>query len=122
MSIPEETLQRSPKHKHTIDTQSARVYETSEEKKMRKTKLTPELRHSAYLAFQNIRQRCTNRNNKDFDGYGGRGVECALLQEEFAEVYYRTDCCELTFHSRVGPRSTDASLHCKLGEEFVSLS
>ena len=72
-----------------------RVYETSEEKKMRKPRLTPELRHSAYLAFQNIRQRCTNRNNKDFDEYGGRGIECALLQEEFAEIYYRTDCCEL---------------------------
>lgn len=62
---------------------------------MRKPKLTPELRHSAYLAFQNIRQRCTNRNNKDFDDYGGRGIECALSQEEFADLYYRTDCCEL---------------------------
>ena len=61
---------------------------------MRKTKLTPELRHSAYLAFQNIRQRCTNRNNKDFDGYGGRGVECALLQEEFAEVVAERDTDE----------------------------
>ena len=70
-----------------------RVYETSEEKKMRKTKLTPELRHSAYLAFQNIRQRCTNRNNKDFLEYGGRGIEFALSQEEFAEVYYRTTSC-----------------------------
>jgi len=58
---------------------------------MRKTKLTPELRHSAYLAFQNIRQRCTNRNNKDFADYGGRGIECALSQDEFADVYYRTD-------------------------------
>lgn len=72
-----------------------RVYETSEEKTTGKTKLTPELRHSVYLTFQNIRQRCTNRNNKDFLDYGGRGIECALSQEEFAEVYYRTDCCEL---------------------------
>ncbi len=60
---------------------------------MRKTRLTPELRHSAYLAFQNIRQRCTNRNNKDFLDYGGRGIECALSQEEFAAIYYRTDSC-----------------------------
>ncbi len=62
---------------------------------MRKTKLTPELRHSAYLAFQNIRQRCTNRNNKDFPEYGGRGIECAVSQEEFAKIYYRTNGCEL---------------------------
>ena len=62
-----------------------RVYETSEEKKMRKPKLTPELRHSAYLAFQNIRQRCTNRNNKDFEDYGGRGIECVLSQEESSQ-------------------------------------
>ena len=62
---------------------------------MRKTKSTPELRHSAYLACQNIRQRCTNRNNKDFDDHGGRGIKCALSQEEFAEIYYRTVSCEL---------------------------
>ncbi len=62
---------------------------------MRSTELTPELLHSAYLVFQNHCQRPANRNNKDFNDQGGRGIECIVSQEEFTELYYRTECYEL---------------------------
>ena len=63
---------------------------------MRKTKLTPELRHSAYLAFQNVRQQSTNRNNKEFADYGGCGIECALSQhEETTKARRRVSCKEV---------------------------
>ena len=57
-------------------------------------KLTPEKRHSAYLTFQNIRQRCTNQKNKHYRYEGAVGIECQFTQETFTEFLYRTDRCE----------------------------
>jgi hypothetical protein len=57
-------------------------------------KLTPEKRHSAYLTLQNIRQRCTNENNKHYCNEGAVGIECQFTQEEFTDFLYRTDRCE----------------------------
>ena len=88
-------------HKRRIDTQSTRVGETSEEKKLRKSKPTPVLRHSAYLAFQNIRQRCTNRNNKDFFDYGGRGfIAFSELDRESLGGRIQRSLCGQRKHQR----------------------
>ncbi len=44
---------------------------------MRKTRLTPGLHRLVYRAIQDIRQRCTDRDNKDLRECGGRGRRSA---------------------------------------------
>ncbi len=57
------------------------VDETSEEEKMRKTRLAPDLHRLAYRAFQDIRQRCTDRDNKHLLECGARKSKRAFARE-----------------------------------------
>lgn len=41
----------------------------------------------AYSAWSSMRQRCKNKNDKDYKRYGGRGIEVCVEWEEFENFY-----------------------------------
>lgn len=49
---------------------------------------------SGDAAFNALKQRCSNPNNKSFKYYGGKGVQCLLSKKEFKNIYFRTAFCE----------------------------
>lgn len=46
-------------------------------------------------AYNNIRQRCTNPNHPSYTNYGGRGITLEITREEFKEIYFGSDTCDL---------------------------
>jgi hypothetical protein len=46
-----------------------------------------------YISFEHAKQRCTNKNNKSYEDYGGRGIK--FLFEDFE-----------SFYKELGPRPT----------------
>ena len=36
-----------------------------------------------------IKQRCNNKNRKDYKEYGGRGIKCLITEEELKELWFR---------------------------------
>lgn len=45
--------------------------------------------------YTGILERCNNHNSVKYKLYGARGIRCILTLDEFREVYFRTDTCEL---------------------------
>ena len=52
------------------------------QKRMDEMRGTPE-----YSAWQHMKQRCANPNNKDYDHYGGRGISYCLAWDDFENFY-----------------------------------
>jgi len=43
--------------------------------------------------YRLIVDRCNNPNNKSYSIYGGKGVKCLLLKEEFLSIYKNNNLC-----------------------------
>lgn len=46
-------------------------------------------------AYNNIKQRTSNIKNPQYANYGARGITLELTREEFKEIYFSTNNCEL---------------------------
>lgn len=46
-------------------------------------------------AFCSIRSRCNRKSDPSFINYGGRGIQCKISLEEFRNIFFRTDDCEV---------------------------
>jgi hypothetical protein len=52
-------------------------------------------RQKGIHAYFMIKDRCNNLNNNEYKYYGGKGVKCLLSKEEFLNIYWRTNYCEI---------------------------
>ncbi len=48
-----------------------------------------------HRVYANIKQRCNNPKHFLYPHYGERGIHCEITKEEFLELYFRTDTCEI---------------------------
>lgn len=62
-------------------------------------KMRPDIEESytkgGHRAYNNIKQRCNNPNHPSYHNYGGRGIRCNLTIDEFLDIYFSTDACEM---------------------------
>lgn len=49
--------------------------------------------------LKGIKDRCNNSNNKDYNNYGGRGIECRITEEELKELWFRDKAYEMKWPS-----------------------
>lgn len=52
-------------------------------------------KRSGKSTYDLIKRRCTSPTEKSFQRYGARGIKLLLTMEEFLELFWRTDVCEL---------------------------
>lgn len=58
---------------------------------IRKKIITKHSMHNTaiYHVWENMKQRCYNKNNKDYKNYGGRGISICKEWRESFEVFYK---------------------------------
>lgn len=52
-----------------------------------------------YKSFDSAKERCNNRNCKDYHRYGGRGIKFSLTEDEVKELWFRDKAYLMKQHS-----------------------
>lgn len=50
-------------------------------------------------SLDRIKQRCNNKNNPDYNLYGGRGIKCLITEEELKFLWFRDNAYQLKIPS-----------------------
>jgi len=91
------------KNKELIQAQLKKSYYKNREKRLKSAKdyniqnkekrdLYGEQRRLEYpwkIIYNNIKQRCLNKNHPRYKYYGGRGIKCLITKEELKEIWFR---------------------------------
>ena len=62
----------------------------SHERKIARLSYYQTIRGRLRHVYHGMKSRCTNLNDKRYEGYGGRGIECRLTSDEFVDYVIST--------------------------------